>query len=436
MMRAAAVAALLVVASLAPSAARSGAAHAGMGGVGIGIPNRSGDLSDNPAAAAAGGVDRAEGLVFAGAGLTRLTFAGRAYHPLLTTEDSFWTAFGHGFSVVTPVIGGGRAGLGIWQVDRHALALDEPLDTGLSGGTGDPPLSGAFTSGRVELRQDEGLYVAGLTWLQAMGDGDQHVSLGAGWAHLTARGTLDVTALRTQDELDVGLRRIARRMNLQGAAIQLGWFYRPVADGSLGASILYLTPLSGYVWEQWDGLPVWRDGWKRPAQMRLGLGGAFDVHSTLTVAVDLKYSAETDQTATVFRGTAGQRALREKSDPAFAIHAGLEWRAPLARSELPLRLGFFTRPDPLPASPAAAGGSAVSEFTFAPVRQDVTGFSIGTGRSRAGYSIDGALLWLLVNTHTRLRSATGGPDVDSGDVRSTFGAVLSLTLRYGAKTGD
>jgi len=427
---------LVLVLAVCPAPVRAGAAFAGMGGVGVGIADTSCELADNPAAAAATGVDRADGVVHLAGGVSRLTFAGRVYNEFTTTTGSFPAVWGLSWTAVSPDLNEGRVGLGIWQVDRHVFSLDEPLDRSLSAAPGGPALSDTFDAGRTRVHQDEAMYAAGGVWIQPLGDGDQQVAAGVLYLNQTGRGRLEVTAEETTTGNTRPLRDMNSRRDLSGFGMIAGYFYRPLPDGSLGVSVTYLGPMAGHVWEQDSGGPLFTDHAEHPAQMRIGIGGSFKVTTGLIVAVDMRYAGEVRGSATLFGGTARSRAVNEVSDATFAIHAGAEYRLPLFFGEMPLRVGYFNRPDPLPASTAGAGSLSVSSFLLPSVKQDVTGFTIGTGFSRMSLSADVALQWLLVNTHTKLLLPGASNPVDSGDVRSTIAAVASFTLRFGPKIKD
>lgn len=427
---------LALLLALVPAWARAGSAFAGMGGVGVGIADTSCELSDNPAAAAAANVDRSEGVVHLGGGMARLTFAGRVYNVGMNTANSFSAVYGLGWSAVSPVVNEGRLGLGVWQVDRHVLDVREPLDRNLSRAPGEPPLAASYDTGTVHTFQDEGLYAAGATWIQPLFDGDSQVAAGVLYLNQTGRGLLEVKAEETMTGNTGVMRTMRSRRTMNGFGAIAGYFYRPLPDGSLGVCLTYLGPLAGRVWEQDEGGPLLRDSAQRPAQMRLSVGGSFKVATGLIVAVDMRYAGEMKGTATLFAGTSSARPVNETSDASFAIHAGAEYRLPLFFGEMPLRIGYFNRPDPLPSTTAGAGSGAVSRFILPSVKQDVTGFTIGTGFTRTSASADLALQWLQVNTHTKLRLPGATAPVDSGDTRSTIGAVASFTLRFGPKAAD
>ena len=125
------------------------------------------------------------------------------------------------------------------------------------------------------------------------------------------------------------------------------------------------------------------------------------------------------------------------SEPVFGIRAGMEYTARLTRGDLPVRAGFFTRPDPLPAALAAPNVASVADMSTAPpFRQDVTGFTLGSGWVRGGLRADLTAVWMLANTHVKTRRPDGSL-IDSGDTRSAFGAIGSLSLLFGRRpAGD
>jgi hypothetical protein len=352
------------------------------------------------------------------------------------TNDSFASVDGLGWSVVSPVVNEGRIGLGLWQMDRHVLALDEALDLSLARAPGGPALSGSYDQGRTLVSEDEALYAAGGVWIQPLGDGDQQLAAGVLYLDQTGRGRLRVSGENTLTGVQEPLRDMAARRTMNGFGLTVGYFYRPLPDGSLGISVTYLGSMTGHIWEQDEGGPLFTDRLTRPAQTRIGIGGSFKVATGLVVAVDMRYAGEVRGSATLFGGTAASRAVNEVADATFAIHAGVEYRLPLFLGDMPLRVGYFNRPDPLPASTAGAGAGAVSAFLLPSIKQDVTGFTIGTGFTRSSVSFDVALEYLLVTTHTKLLLPGALATVDSGDVRSTLGGVASVTLRFGPKAGD
>lgn len=427
-------AAVLLLAGAAVLAAGPGrpfAARAGMGGVGVGIPDDAGELDENPSAAAmAAGVTREDGLVHLGGAWERVSFAGRALNPLRSTEGSFGALAGLGFSVVTPDLGGhGRLGVGVWELESRTLALTEPLDVSLPEQPWDGPLAGMYAAGESSFRTDEALVAAGAVWIAPVGEGDQQVALGLAGVDLTGLGSVSAVGTLAADGTNRSLlnRRTGRSQN--GLAALASYCFRPLPDGCLGINIVRIFPLDGQVWMEDEGGPLYRSGLTRPAQLRVGFGGSFAVVKDFIVAVDLKYAGGVEETATVFGGTPAQRLVSEKSDPGFAIHAGGEYRWRLASGrQVPVRLGFFTRPDPLPVSTAGQGAVAVTDFLPAAFKQDVTGFTAGTGWAAPGLRIDVAFLYLLVDTRVRIAGATG--PVESGDVRGSPGLVGSVTLRF------
>lgn len=427
---------LVLVLAVAPAPACAGAAFAGMGGVGCGIADTSGDFSDNPAAVAATGVDRGWGIVHLSGGFSRLTFAGSVYNIGVKTTGSFPAASGLSWSVVTPDLNEGRVGIGIWQVDSHVFDLSEPLNLSLPMTSGGPALSDTYEAGQARVIQDEALYAAGGVWIQPLGDGNQQIAAGALYLNQTGRGRLQVTANRKDTGDADPLRNMMMHRSLNGFGMMAGYFYRPLPDGSLGVSLTYLGSLAGHIWQQEAGGPLFSDHDQHPSQMRISIGGSFKVTTGLIVAVDMRYAGEVKGSATLFGGTSAAAAVNEVTDPTFAIHAGAEYRLPLFLGEMPLRIGYFNRPDPLPATTVSAGMTPVAGFGLPSVKQDVMGITIGTGLTRMSASIDLGLQWLLVNTHTKLLLPGASAPVDSGDVRSSYGAVASFTLRFGPKAGD
>ncbi len=409
--------AMLLLAAL-PARALAGAAAAGMGGASVGLPDRTGDIADNPATAATGGVDRGEGLVHLGAGLSRMAFSGRVFNKDLTTVSTLTVPEGLDWMMVTPLLGPGRVAAGAWETDRFALAVDEPLNLNIARDPGGPPLSSVYQSGTAQLRQDQATNAIGASWVQPSAEGDQQFSVGVAYLNTTARDSLEVYAVNAYDLGVEPLRRSAVRSSVSGAALQAGYFFRPVPDGALGLSVLYAGQQRGRAWYQDDGASLQKFDATRPAQLFAGVGGSFRLLPTLVGAVDLKY-----------RGGTTQNGLVE-SEAVFGIRAGMEYTAQLASGDLPLRAGFFTKPDPLPARIAAPDVSSVAEMTPAPpFRQDILGFTTGTGWARGGLRADLGLVWMLATTHVKTRRADGSL-VDSGDVRSAFGAIASLSLLF------
>ena len=427
---------LAIALAVLPAPALAGSAFAGMGGVGVGIADPSGELSENPATAAAAGVDRSAGLVHLGGGGARMTFAGRVYNSGGNTTGSFASAWGLGWSAVSPVVNEGRVGVGVWQVDRHDFELDESLDISISGAPGSPPLSNDYARGRTRVVQGDALHAVGGVWIQPLADGNQQVAAGVLYLNQTGRGRLAVHGERADTGNDAVLRVMNSRRSLNGFGAVAGYFYRPLPDGSLGLSLTYLGPLEGRIWEQDEGGPLLSDDARRPAQFRVSAGGAFRIAKWFTVAVDMRYAGEVRGSSTLFAGTPAARIVEEFSDATFAIHAGAEYRLPLFFGDMPVRMGYFNRPDPLPAATSGAGASSLAGFRLPSVKQDVTGFTIGTGYTRSSVSVDAALMYLLVNTHTKLMLPGGIRPVDSGDVRSSYGAVASMTIRFGPKAGE
>ncbi len=409
--------ALLVLALLLmPAAASAGAAFAGMGGVGVGIPDSSGDLADNPAALA--GVSREEGVVHLGASWHRSVFAGSAFNQQVTTLSHFPVAQGLGWTMITPTLGNGRIGFGVWQLDRRTLELDEPLDLTLPLSPSGQPLSDTYFQGMTRLRQDELLNAFGAVWIQPMLGGSQQFALGVAYLNLASFGLVEVGADRDVDGGHESLTRLAVRQDLRGFALLFGFFYRPLPAGSVGVSLQYESKLKGPVFEQAEGGKLSQARATRPEKIRVGLGGSFAILPHLTAAVDLKYLSPLSATPSL--------------DAVSIFHAGVEYRIQFPRFELPVRVGFFNKPDALPVQPAGLEATAVTQFGPKSFKQDVTGFSLGSGWERGGLRADLALLWLLVTTHVK-REGGAVSQVSSGDVRSTFGAVVSLSLKFGKR---
>jgi hypothetical protein len=131
---------------------------------------------------------------------------------------------------------------------------------------------------------------------------------------------------------------------------------------------------------------------------------------------------------TLFAGTGAARSSSEYADASFSLRAGLEYRLLFWDFDIPVRAGFFSDPDPLPAPTAGLGAASVSDFRPVPFKQDVTGVTFGTGWSSRGLRADLAVMWLMVTTHVKVQGAAG--TVDSGDVRSSLGAVGSVALLF------
>jgi hypothetical protein len=70
-----------------------------------------------------------------------------------------------------------------------------------------------------------------------------------------------------------------------------------------------------------------------------------------------------------------------------------------------------------------------------PFRQDITGYTFGTGWEYSALRLDLAMVWMQVDTRTSVLSATGST-VESGDVRSAFGVVGSMSLIIGGLHSD
>ena len=412
-----------------------GAAFGGMGGVGVGIADPSGDLSVNPATAAAD-LRSEEGVVRVGMSWERLTFAGNAYNriPGQKTVSTFTVARNMGWSFVTPALveSDGRIGFGSWPVFGRGLDMNEALDMSLPLRPGLPMLKDVFTqstTGTTELKQRESLDVVGAVWIQPIGARLSQFAVGAGYASLSSFGSVRVAATEPVHQNQYSLAHVVSHRDLTGPALMAGFFYRPLKEGSVGVGVLYTGKMNGKIWGQSEGGPVYTDTMSRPAQLRLGLGGFFSMFQGLNVAVDVEYSGENRSPArTLFAGTSAAYSASEYSDATFALRAGLEYQLRFWDFDIPVRTGFFTCPDPLPANTSGLGADSVSDFRPVSFKQDVTGVTFGTGWSSKGLRADVALMWLMVTTHVRLRNAVGF--VDSGDVRSSLGAVGSVALVF------
>lgn len=413
-----------------PETVKAGAAFAGMGGVGVGIADSSGNLADN--AAALSDVSHAEGVVHLGGSFRQVTYAGSMFNRHVTTVARLPLAEGLGWTLVTPRVAGGRLGLGAWQMERHALELREPLDLGLSHVPGYPPLSARYYEGSSYLKQDEMLNAFGVVWIQPVGGHDQQVSLGVAYLDLVGEGLVEADAeVRGIGSTEM-LRRLAQRRSLRGFALFAGYFYRPVETGSLGASLEYSGRLKGDIWEQHEGGPLYRDEISRPGRLKFGVGGAFTLFSSLTAAVDVRYAGESDREGKwLFSSAPARRYATEFSDSTVALRAGLEYRLGFEDFDLPLRIGFYNEPDPAPVRAAGTGASAVTDFFPASFKQDVSAFTFGGGWEQGALRADLAILWMSVNTYVR-REVTGS-EVSSGDVRDSLGVVGSVSLRFGGE---
>jgi len=418
--------------SLAPAVGYAGAPLAGMGGVGTGVASATGDIADNPAASSMG-LLRHEGAFSAGASWLRLGFSGNGMNPAEKTADWFLSGSALSWSLVTPMLGDGRGRLamGSWQVERRVLRLNEPLDLSLASSAGGGPLGDLYFSGLSRLRADEGLYAHGLSWVQAVFGGDHTISLGVALLTLDSQESLEVSGdALTQKDVVVGLRHVTRRSEMLGPGLTLGWYFRPVPGGSIGASLLYSGKMFGQTWEQADGGPVLEDGISRDAQARLSVGGSFVIFESMTAALDLRYCGGVQSDKTVFAGTPYARTFKDTADSVFAVSAGAEYRLHRNRFDLPLRLGFFSKPDGMPSAVSASVSvPSVRELVPAPFRQDLMGVTAGAGFESGPLRADFALAWLMVDTRVRVPGPAG--EVEGGDARSSLGAVVSFSSRFG-----
>ena len=415
---------LAIILVLMPAVAPAQGPFAAMGGVGVGIADSSGDLLENPAAFS--DVPADEGRLHAAVSWRNLTFSGRALNASRDTDAYFGVAAPLGLSIVTPLTGPGRVGIGVWQVNNRVLELDEPVDIGIPLVPGGSPLSSSYDGGVSRLRQYEGLFAAGAAWIQPFSNGEYQVSLGINAYNLTGRGLVDVNMVDAVDGDLVTVYRMASHRNLNSLGLSAGFFFRPMAEGSLGLNLTYIGSMTGHIWEQSEGGQVFKDEIGRPSQLRIGLGGSFVVIRGVLLALDLKLSSDARYEKVIFKGTPAERIYKETGASSFAIQGGAEYWVEYEGKSIPLRGGFFVEPDPLPSPIAGQGIAAVSDFRPVPFMQDVTGITVGTGCHLAGLRVDAALVWAMVNTRVKFEGATG--PVESGDVKNTCGAVASLSF--------
>ena len=412
--------------------AQAGVPLAGMGGVGTGIATATGDIADNPAASSSG-LRRHEGAFSAGASWLRLGFSGYGINTAEKTTSWFQSGSGLSWGMVTPMLGAGRGrlALGSWQLERRVLDLDESLDLSMASSPGGSALSTQYFSGLSRLKQDEFLYAHGFSWVQTVLGGDHTVAVGAALLEYGSSESLEVTGdSLTEKDVVTGLRRISRRSEMLGPGIMLGWHYRPVPGGSIGARLLYAGKMTGRTWEQVDGGPVRDDGISRGPQPRLSVGGSFILFDAMTAALDMNYCGGIQADKTLFAGTAQERKYREKSDAIFSVSAGAEYLFRMKRADLPLRLGFFSRPDGMPSVVSGTlPPASVQQLVPAPFRQDLMGITAGTGLETGPLRVDIALAWLMVDTRVMVPGPAGY--VEEGDVRSSVGAYLSFSSRFG-----
>jgi len=411
------------------SPAMAGAPLAGMGGVGVGVADSYGDITANPAAAAAADIGRHEGLATMGFGWRRLVFSGHALNADVSTQGVFDSVEALGWSFVTPMIGPGRVGAGVWQVERRGLFVEEPLDLDLSVSSGGPALSTLYYSGNSSLQEDEAIYALGAVWIQPLSGGDHQVAAGLAYLNQTMKAGLAVKAENLAGDAVLTLRDLAQRRELGGPGVMAGYFYRPMPGGSLGVSVLYIGKMNGRIWETADGGPLYRDDISRDPQVRVAVGGSLSLLSNLVVGLDLRYAGETARKSRIFEGTPAERVLDEKSEATFSVSTGVEYRLRWLDADMPLRAGFYTRPDPFSAPVAGSSASSVDGMMPAAFKQDLMVVTAGTGWEKEGFRADIALEWLLVDTRVKLPS--GAETVESGDVRNSFGAVASLGFRFG-----
>ena len=411
---------------------RAGVPLAGMGGVGTGVASSTGDIADNPAASSVN-LRRHEGAFSAGASYLRLVFSGNALNPSERTTSAFYSANPLSWSMVTPVLGSGRGrlGAGSWQLDRRELQLKEKLDLSMASSPGGQPLSTDFFSGLSRMKQDESLYAHGISWIQPVFGGDHIISLGGALITQSSQETLLVTAEPlTVEGVDVNLREVQRRREMYGAGLTLGWHFRPVPGGSIGAGLLYAGKMSGKIWEVSDGGPLLADGITRSPQIRFSAGGSFSLFDAMTAALDLRYCSGVKTEETLFGGTPSAWKYAENSDAVFSMAVGGEYRIRIDEYQVPLRIGFFTKPDAVPArSAGTVPVSSVKELDAPPFRQDLMGVTAGVGFESGQVRADLAAAWLVVNSPVSSAGATG--EVESGDARNSLGIYLSISSKFG-----
>jgi len=406
-----------------------------MGMVGVGIATGTGDISDNPAASSIN-LRHHEGAFSAGASWLRLGFSGSALNNSGNSSGWFQSGNALSWSLVTPMLGTGRGrlALGSWQVERRVLNMKEPLDLSMPSSPGGTPLSAGYASGLSRLRQDGGLYAHGVSWIQTVFGGDHTLSLGGALLTLDSRESLEVTGDDLlQKDVVRGLRRVTRRTEMMGPGLVMGWYFRPVPGGSVGAGLLYAGKMSGKTWEKADADALVDDTISRDAQVRVSVGGSLVVLDALTAALDLRYCGGMKSERILFAGTPSERLFMEKTDSVFSLSAGAEYRLRLKRVDLPVRMGFFTRPDGMPSDQAGlAAAPSAQVLVPASFRQDLMGVTAGTGIESGPLRADIALAWLVVDTKIRVPDASGA--VNSGKARNSLGVFASFSSRFGGAT--
>lgn len=409
--------------------ARAGAPLAGMGGVGIGIGSNTADISDNAAASTAD-LRRSEGAMTGGIAWRRLEFSGGILNRNETTRGAFDATDPVDWSFATPSFGRGRLAAGAWEVDRRGVRLMEPLDLTLAITPGGSPLSSQYWGGTAYLKEDEGTYAVGAEYVWAIDGGNHAFSVGGAWLMRSVREVLGVGSEPiSQEGVFIALRTMERREELAGPGLLLGYFFRPVPGGSVGLSALLAGQMTGQIWEVEDGGPLRDNRIHRAPQARFGAGGSLTILENWTAALDLRYSGGVSSEETLFFGTPAERKATETADSTFSAAAGVEYRLRFPRWSLPVRAGFYTKPDPAAASTAGLGADSVKELVPASFKQDLMAVTLGTGFEGDDFRADIALMWLLVDTRIKLARPAGA--VESGDTRNSIGAAASISMMFG-----
>ncbi len=407
-----------------------GAASGGMGNTGVGVPDSTGNISDNPAAAAASGIRFDEAAVYSELSWSRMAFAGNVFNPASAVNAKFDLFSGLQFSAVSPQIKSGRIGAGLWQLERRALEFEEPLNLALSLTPAIPaPLSGSYETARTDLGQSEETYALGAVWIQELPVVGMRAALGGAYVTHALRSSIQARGLSLLTGDEEQIFRLVSRRNLDGFAAVAGFFYRPFPDYSFGVSFMHVGPLSGQVVEQAEGGPLYIDRLKRPSQARIGVGGAVTMMTDLLISAEFHYLAGIDMTATLFSGTPAEVSFREKSETGIGARLEAAYPVRIAGVRIPLRAGFFMQPDALPAQTDGIAVSALSQFRPVSFVQDVLGWTVGGTWEEENLKLTVSLYWLQVNTHVKQQSPSGW--VDSADARNSLGASAGVSLRFG-----
>ncbi len=399
-----------------------------MGVTGIGLPDDGGDLAGNPAAMGSG-LDLGQGAVHACISWSHLSLESAGLNTAVVSKRDMDMFSGRGFSAVTPRLGQGRIGAGVWQMDRRAFEMAEPLDLELKlfpGAT--ETLSSRYSGGDTKLREAEELYAAGVVWVHELFSGSLQVAAGGAHFMQASRGSIEAAALESGTGDEVSVLRFSTRRVLRGWGGLAGLFYRPVVDACVGVSVTCIGPLRGDVRAQSQGEDAWRDTMKQPARQRIGVGGSVDVGGAV-IAAEVRYLAGTEVTTTLFRGTAARRSFTEKAEEAMDIRAGIEVPLRLGSERIPVRAGFFMSPDALPSRTEGFAATALPELNPPAFRQDVVGYSLGGGLVRGPLSADLAFVLLQVQTRVKQQGPAGWVEIT--DASTGFGAVASVSFRFG-----